>query len=706
MTQPAQANLPAFDAPGILEDKALLDGLDYLCQGICFLDDRLRIVLYNSRFVEMFDFPGGLCRPGVSYEEIIRFALKQDKFPADEVDQYVALRLGQLESSTPFIQERVRLDGTIIEINGNPLPGNRSFITYTDITSTKFEEAANFLSKQRQALHFRQTPLGIIEWDLDFQVSEWNPAAEKIFGFTKEEALGRHASELIVPESTRAQVDEIWENLIKGKGGERSTNENISKDGKTIACEWYNTPLENNNGDIIGIASLVQDITERKEAEETIWLQANFDSLTDLPNRMVFFDRLEMAQNQADRNERMVGLLFLDLDYFKDVNDSEGHSMGDVLLIEVAKRLSKSIRKMDTVARLGGDEFAIIQTMIGHVDDSKVLAKKILASLEEPFDLGNKKIFISASIGITIYPMDDRSPNELLRNADIAMYAAKEKGRNTHEYYAAEMVKAIQDRNKMVQDLHRAMEDDEMFLHYQPKVITGSGEIIGVEALLRWKHPEHGMIAPTDFIPIAEKSGLIIPLGEWVLKTACAQNKSWQNAGAVPISVAVNLSAVQFRQGDIVDTVARTLKETGLDPKYLELELTESAAMHDASATALILDRLNDLGVILSLDDFGTGYSSLAYLKRFPLSRIKIDRSFVQDIQDDQESAAIVNAVVHLGQSMNMKVTAEGVETKEQADYLSTTGCDEIQGYLYSRPVSADDLFILIKGEAPRKIAI
>ncbi|MDH5749623.1 MAG: EAL domain-containing protein, partial [Rhodospirillales bacterium] len=690
----------------IFKEKAFLDGLDYLCQGICFLDSQLRIVLCNNRYLEMFDFPRDLCRPGANYEDVIRLALDQDKVPVNEIDKYLAMRLGQLRSSISYTHERIRPDGSIIEIKGNPLPGNCSFITFTDITSTKYEEAAKFLSKQRQALHFRQTPLAVIEWDLNYRVSEWNPAAENMFGHTKENALGRHAGELIVPKSKSAEVDKIWENLIKSRHGKRGTHENISKDGKTIICEWYSTPLENSNGEIIGIASLVQDITQRKKAEETIWLQANFDSLTDLPNRMVFFDRLEMAQKQADRNERMVGLLFLDLDYFKDVNDSEGHSMGDVLLVEVAKRLRKSIRKMDTVARLGGDEFAIIQTMISHVDDTKVLAEKILASLEEPFDLGNKKIFIGASIGITIFPIDDQSPNELLRNADIAMYAAKDKGRNTYEYYAAEMVKAIQERNMMVQDLHQAMEKRELFLHYQPKVLTGSGEIIGVEALLRWKHPKHGMISPTDFIPIAEKSGLIVPLGEWILKTACAENKSWQDAGASPISVAVNLSAVQFRQGDIVTTVAQALKETGLAPQYLELEITESAAMQDASETAVILDRLSELGVILSLDDFGTGYSSLAYLKRFPLSRIKIDRSFVQDIQDDPESAAIVNAVVHLGQSMNMKVTAEGVETKEQADYLSTTGCDEIQGYLYSKPVSADNLLNMIMGKSPRKITI
>lgn len=438
--------------------------------------------------------------------------------------------------------------------------------------------------------------------------------------------------------------------------------------------------------------AVVQDITERKQAEETIWRQANYDTLTGLPNRAVFFDRLEMAENNAERDDRMVALMFIDLDNFKDINDTEGHTAGDLLLVEASKRFRETIRKTDTVARIGGDEFAVIQTSIRHVDDAEQMAQKILDCFKEPFNLAGKDVYAGASIGITLYPLDDQGPEELVRNADIAMYAAKEKGRNTYKFYSAEMSTVLQERNAMERDLRAALEENQFYLDYQPKVLTGSGVMAGVEALVRWNHPTRGLVPPGDFIPLSERTGQILQLGEWVLREACAQNKAWQDMGLGKFSVAVNLSAVQFKQKGLADKVARILNETGLEAQYLELEITEGTAMHDASAAAIILDDLSRLGIKISLDDFGTGYSSLAYLKRFPLDRIKIDMSFVLDLLSDANDAAIVNSIVMLGKSLDMKVTAEGVETAEQLEHLSDCGCDEVQGFHLGRPMTSEAL--------------
>jgi len=438
-------------------------------------------------------------------------------------------------------------------------------------------------------------------------------------------------------------------------------------------------------------------IVERKEAEETIWHQANYDDLTGLPNRNVFFDRLQMAQLSAERDSKMVAIHFIDLDYFKDVNDTEGHSVGDVLLQEVALRLRGAVRRTDTVARLGGDEFGIVQTSINHISAAEALAEKILTKMQEPYNLGHKKVFIGASIGITVYPMDDEAPDELLRNADIAMYAAKDSGRNTFEFFARDMSEDIKSRNVLEQELHEALDKQEFFLLYQPKFSGQGKDITGVEALLRWNHPLRGLISPDDFIPLAERSGMIAQIGSWVLKEACIQAKAWQDKGLPLFNMAVNLSAVQLAQEDLAAMIKQVLQETGLNPHFLELEITESTMMHDPANTVDILDELDALGVKISLDDFGTGYSSLAYLKRFPLSRIKIDKSFTRDILTNPDDAAIVTAIITLARTLNMAVTAEGVETEDQFEYLLNSDCDEYQGYLLGMPMAAADLVDMLK---------
>ncbi len=472
--------------------------------------------------------------------------------------------------------------------------------------------------------------------------------------------------------------------------------ENLTNGVRQVARGEKNINLSIPGNDEISVLSSAIDkmITEREKAEKTIRHQANFDALTGLPNRTVFFDRLQMAQLNAERSDRMIAVHFVDLDFFKDINDTEGHSTGDVLLQMVATRLSGSVRRVDTVARLGGDEFGIIQTGVSNVNDAELLAKKVLDAMQSSFSIGLKQFFISASVGITIYPMDDTSPEELLRNADIAMYEAKDGGRNKYEFYSSVMSEAVKSRNIIEQELHGALERGEFTIYYQPKITCKDKKITGVEALVRWNHPTLGLVMPDSFIPAAERSGMIVPLGKWVLKRACLESKSWQDEGLPPIDVAVNLSAVQFKQEDLLDMIKAVLEETKLSPYHLELEITESILMHEARSSTNILDKLdsiNELGVKIALDDFGTGYSSLAYLRKFPLFRVKIDQSFVRDVSTNPDDAAIVTAIITLGQTLNMKITAEGIEKQDQFDFLSERNCDEIQGFYYSRALPEEE---------------
>ncbi len=431
---------------------------------------------------------------------------------------------------------------------------------------------------------------------------------------------------------------------------------------------------------------LLKTITERTQAN--LYRLAHYDALTGLPNRLLFLDRLNQAIAQAHRNERLVGVMFLDLDRFKAINDSLGHAIGDLLLRGTAERLAHCVREDDTVARLGGDEFTVLLPEIRYIQDAATVAQKILDSLVQPFNLGEHEVFIGASIGIALYPFDEQL-DILLRNADIAMYHAKEHSGNSYLFYATEMNTANPKRLSLEGALRRALDRNEFVLHYQPQLDLASGRIVGAEALLRWRHPELGLIAPMEFIPLAEETGLIIPIGEWALRAACDQSRAWQAAGHPPIRMAVNLSARQFHEAELVKTVTRALDNSGLDPRYLDLELTEGSLMQNTQTTTALLNALNAMGVQFSVDDFGTGYSSLSYLKRFPIDTLKIDRSFVRDSTTDPDDAAIVTAIIAMAHSLGIRTIAEGVETREQLQFLCKHRCEEIQGYLVSAPVPA-----------------
>jgi diguanylate cyclase (GGDEF)-like protein len=433
---------------------------------------------------------------------------------------------------------------------------------------------------------------------------------------------------------------------------------------------------------------------------------AHYDALTGLPNRLLFGDRLQQAVARANRTELLVAVLFLDLDRFKNVNETLGHPAGDQLLQSVAERLAVCTRESDSIARLGGDEFALILADLADAQNAAHAAEKILAVLAPPFEVEGHEIFVSASIGISVYPADGVDTTVLVKNAETAMYHAKGQGKSNFQYYARQMNASALQRLTLENSLRRALEREEFQLRYQPQLELGGGKIIGVEALLRWNHPEQGLLSPERFISLLEETSLIIPVGEWVLHTAFLQNKTWHEAGLPAIRMAVNLSALQFRQADLVGAISQILQETGLDPASheLELELTESLIMNDVEETVVTLNKLHAMGIKISIDDFGTGYSSLSYLKRFPISSLKIDRTFVRDLSTNPDDAAIVGAIIALGHSLKLKVIAEGVETAKQLEFLRAMQCDEMQGFYFSRPVPAAEITeMLLQGSGLRQ---
>ena len=448
------------------------------------------------------------------------------------------------------------------------------------------------------------------------------------------------------------------------------------------------------------------DMTAARRAEAEARHVVHHDPLTDLPNRTLFLDRLEQSVAQARRARTMVAVHLVDLDNFKEINDSVGHSAGDRILKQTAERLSTTVRDTDTVARLGADEFAVIQRDLRDTDGADVLARKILSGFKKPLSLGGQAQDCSVTLGVSLFPGDGETAQEVLRHADLALVNAKSEARGNYRFFTTKMNESIQRRHAIERDLKLALDREEFVLHYQPKLDTRTGAIGGMEALIRWVHPEKGFMSPGEFIPIAESSRLIVPIGEWSLFEACRRTKAWHDAGLPKAKVAVNLSAVQLREKSLVESVTWIIAGTKLDPQYLELEITESVAMRDVDETVLLFKRLADLGLSLSIDDFGTGYSSLSYLKRFPVKRIKIDRAFIIDIGTEKDSGAIARAVTTLGHSFGMEITAEGVETKEQLDALLDMGCDEIQGYFFSRPLMGEDFEKFMGGMNPALPAV
>ncbi|BCB26836.1 hypothetical protein SKTS_17220 [Sulfurimicrobium lacus] len=542
---------------------------------------------------------------------------------------------------------------------------------------------------------FRSTGEGVAVTDAAGNLVSVNPAFELITGYSAAEVLGQNPRMLQSGRHEDAFYREMWDRLLE-TGQWRGELWNRRKNGE-VYPEWLTISAVNDNeGVTTHYVGVFSDISTVKEAMQQIDFLAHHDALTRLPNRILFHDRLSHGLDRAQRENSPLALLYLDLDRFKTVNDTLGHPVGDELLQEVARRMAGALRAGDTLARLGGDEFVLLLEDDANAQQAAVVARKILDLFAVPISVAEHKLNVTASIGISLYPGDGEDPDTLLRHADRAMYEAKSRGRNTYQFFEPVLSAGVLQRLVMENALRGAMERNELLLHYQPQVDLGSGGICAAEALLRWRSAELGLVSPADFIPVAEEMGLIISIGEWVLRTACAQNKAWQDAGLPPIRVAVNVSALQVLAGTLPGIVAETLRDTGLDPRYLELELTESVMIREVEATLSQVIELKRLGVTISLDDFGTGYSSLGYLSRFPLDRLKIDQGFVRNITTEPKNAAIARATVALSQGLGMVVIAEGVETEGQLRYLHSIGCEEIQGYLFSRPVPPEELAVMV----------
>jgi diguanylate cyclase (GGDEF)-like protein len=441
-----------------------------------------------------------------------------------------------------------------------------------------------------------------------------------------------------------------------------------------------------------------------KRANDELQRVALLDSLTKLPNRVLLEDRIEQAIAQAERSKSLCAVLFVDLDRFKTINDSLGHMVGDELLRAVGARLQTVVRAEDTVSRLGGDEFVILLREVIDPKDAMEVAEKILTALREPFRAHAQELYITPSIGISLFPLNGRTAQMLITQADAAMYNAKQEGRNSCRLFASEMSTFFPGRLMLENDLRHAVARREFELYYQPRVDVEDTRLVGMEALIRWNHPSKGLVAPDEFIPLAEDTGLIIPIGRWVIEEACAQNKAWQMAGMPYLRVSVNISAVQFKQKDLLDTIQYALEKTGLDPKYLEVEVTETVVMENASHAIVTLESLSKMGIHVSIDDFGTGYSSLSYLKRFPINKLKIDRSFIRDVSSDMDDAAIVRATIALAHNLRLRVVAEGVENEDQLQFLRALGCDEYQGYYKSKPLPASDFARQMRSEHARQL--
>jgi len=725
-----------------------------------------------------------------------------------------------------------------------------------DITDRKDMEETARRSEERLLLHIARTPVAVIGWDADGKIASWNPAAEAIFGYSADEAVGQDGSALLLRQ-TDGRTPRVLHGLTNDATNRRVTQENVTKAGRNIICEWNETPLVEQDGSIVGVTSIVQDVTDRISAQEAVrdseaairslyeltcapqtdvreridsvlamgcaffhmplslvtrldgdqaeliaahvpgdgekpglrrglrvplasmyssrivasgetvaihresdefwtsfalheqvrvrsfigtpvrvrgsihgtisfaaaearetpftetevdfirliaqWLglaierqiieeelrhNALHDALTGLPNQRLFYDRLQVAMAHAKRASAKLAVCFVDLDRFKVVNDTLGHRVGDALLKQVSERLAGTLREGDTLARLGGDEFVVLLPIVGDTEAAAKIAQRLLDSLEQPVNVDGRELFVTASVGISLYPDAGTDPEALVKNADRAMYRAKEIGRDSYQIYAVTEGSAGE-RLALETSLRRAIKNDELRLHFQPQIDLASNEIVGVEALVRWEHPERGLIAPGDFIPLAEETGLILPIGAWVLDKACGQLAEWRRIGFPPMRVAVNVSARQFRHKEFVESVKAVLERTGLQANELEIELTESVMMYAGESEMQALAQLKFFGVRLAIDDFGTGYASLSNLKKFPVDVVKVDRSFVLDCLNSTDDAAIVKAVVSMGHALRLQVVAEGVETREQMAFLQLLGCDCAQGYLIGEPMTA-----------------
>ena len=693
-------------------EQALLDArqqlndiIDFFPDAVFVIDRNKRVTIWNRAIEKMSGVPKEEMLGKGDHEYSIPFYGQRrtqllDLLDLDDAElaaKYSNIRrVGEVLDAETFCPALHDGKGAYVWATGVPLynaAGERigAIEAIRDISDRKQSEL--FLKKLTHGIE--NSASAVVITDTQGVIEYVNKQFIQLTGFSLEEAVGKNPR-ILKSEATPPEVFvDLWKTILSGREW-RGELLNRRKNGEVYWSITSISPLRNDSGEITHFIANVEDINERKNAEATIEHLAYFDPLTDLPNRRMLQDRLELALRRSRRHGSNVALMYLDLDSFKHVNDSMGHPAGDLLLKEMAGRFSGVVRDDDVVCRLGGDEFALILHDIHQDQDVVPIAQKLIEAVAQPVPLDGREVVVTASIGIALFPRDGGDVKNLEKHADIALYHAKEEGKNTFRFYLEELNSTISTRIALEQGLRYAKERQELELHYQPKVCVASGKVSGVEALLRWHSPDFGLVSPIRFIPLAEQTRLIIPIGEWVLRTACLQQVQWREQGLL-LNMAVNLSAIQLKSPGLVERVAAIIDETGIQPEHLELELTESALVNNPDEVVQLLERLRTLGCNISIDDFGTGYSSLSYLKSFPVTILKIDRSFVRDLAHNSGDRAIARSVVDLANNLDMKTVAEGVESEEQLTILQQIGCTYIQGFIYSRPVQADQVSAVVR---------
>ena len=664
--------------------------------GLLVTDKRGKVLCYNQLYVEMWPIPSELLAHA-RHQAILGYCAGQLRDPQQFLRSIEEIYATLAPESFDVFEFR---NGRVFErcAKVKTLEGSDIVLVWSfrDITERRQGESY----KAQLAAIVESSNDAIIVKDLNGIITGWNAAAEELFGYRSGEIIGSSILTLIPPD--RLEEEDRIMSLVKG--GKRTDHfETVrwGKGKKPIDVSVTISPVKDSAGNIIGASKIARDITQRKESQERIEYLAHYDSLTGLPNRALFTDRMKIAIENASRYSFRLALLFVDLDRFKLINDSLGHGIGDKLLKVVAERMQSTVRQTDTASRLGGDEFVVLLGRIHTATDAARVAEKLIAVLSQPYQIEQHELLLTASIGISIYPDSGKDASSLIRNADVSMYSAKGQGRNRYQFYSEDLVSTSVERLSLEYDLRSALARDEIFPVYQPQLELATGRVVGVEALMRWKHPGRGLVSPASFIPVAEDSGLILSLGEHILRKSCLQARQWHEQQGFEGTIAVNVSAVQFRQNDFTDVVLRALADSGLSPECLELELTESVVMHGVESATQKMCFLESHGIKLAIDDFGTGYSSLSYLRQFAIDRLKIDQSFVRDLPEDTDAQAIICAIVAMGRSLGLRVIVEGVETEGQAEYLRSVQCDESQGYLYARPMMPNDFEAWVKTRNP-----
>jgi diguanylate cyclase (GGDEF)-like protein/PAS domain S-box-containing protein len=683
--------------------------IESTADGILAVDSQGKVVSFNRKFAQMWQVPDFLLDSGDN-NQILGFGINQLKYPEIFLNRVKDLSDRPQAESYDIIEFK---DGRIFERyslpqrTGGKITGR--VFSFRDVTERLQSEEK--LRKSEERFHLLTRATNDAVWDFNLSKKEYLLSAEfeKVFGYklNQDQSIKLAAwRENIHPEE-RERVISSFNAAMRGDAQCWSEEYSFRRaDGGYVFVLDRGYIIRNESGKAVRAIGTMMDITQRKQAEEIIRYQAVYDQLTGLPNRLLFNERLSAALKQAKNNKTMIAVMFLDLDRFKKINDTLGHAAGDRLLESFAARISDTLRSTDTVSRWGGDEFTVLLSEINCPEDALKTAQRILDNLKPVFHLEEQPLHVSSSIGIALYPDDGEDAETLVKNADAALYRAKERGRNNYQFYTSTINPEGSQLFTLENRLHEALGKGQFEVYYQPKVNITTWKIQGMEALLRWHHPELGLVPPGTFIPIAEENGLIVAIGEWVLETACTQNKAWQDALQPDLRIAVNFSARQFQQFNLVQMVTNCLEKTGLEAKYLELEITETTAMQDMDYTKKVLKDLQNMGVQIALDDFGTGYCSLNYLKKFPLNILKIDKSFVSELTTDPYERAIANAIATLGRDLNLSVVAEGVETKDQLECLRELHCQEIQGYYFSRPLSANDASKLLVNSLLRKVKI